>query len=111
MLLNFLIQNQQPPVEIKETAVAYNIAIEIPGSARDDIKIWSESGKLMVTGEKKIQPGNRLLAERVAGEFFRSFELPNDAATDKIEATYRDGVLTIEIPKTEQPKPKSIEIK
>jgi HSP20 family protein len=111
MLINVLNQVFLPPVEIGETDKNYQITMEIPGSARDDIKIWSESGVLMVTGQKKVEAGNRLWAERVAGEFSRSFELPADVAVDKIEARFRNGVLTIEIPKTEPVKPKSIEIK
>lgn len=69
MTFNFLIQAQQPPVEIKETEDSYQITMEIPGSARGDIKIWSESGNLIITGEKKLSESNRLLAERIGGKF------------------------------------------
>jgi HSP20 family protein len=111
MTFNFLIHNQQPPVEIKETANAYQIAMEIPGSVRDDIKIWSESGSLIITGEKRLTESNRQLAERIGGQFTRTFQLPSDVVIDKIEAIYQDGVLSVIIPKAEQAKPKQIEIK
>jgi len=111
MLIDFLIQNHLPPVEIKETEGYYQLMMEIPGSARDDIKVWNESGMLMITGEKKIPAGNKLLAGSIAGQFSRSFRIPDNAAIDKIEASYRDGVLTVAIPKIEQAKPKTIEVK
>jgi HSP20 family protein len=111
MTFNFQIQAQQPPVEIKESDNAYKIAMEIPGSVRDDIKIWSESGNLVITGEKKISQANRIWAERSGGKFTRTFQLPSDAAIDKVEAIYRDGILSVAIPKAEQAKPKAIEIK
>jgi HSP20 family protein len=111
MVVSFLTQNSMAPVEIKEADSHYQITMEIPGSARDDIKIWSESGLLIITGEKKVPTSSRLWSERIAGRFSRSFQIPDEAAIDKIEAGYKDGVLTIEIPKIEQFKQKTIEIK
>lgn len=110
-MLNFLIQNQQVPVEIKETEKDYQIAMEIPGSARDDIKIWNENGVLTITGEKKIPESNRLWAERTGGQFTRTFQLPADIEAGKIEASYQDGVLSVIVPKSEKAQPKTIAIK
>jgi HSP20 family protein len=111
MNFNFLIQTQQLPVEIKETEKDYQISLEIPGSARDDIKMWHEAGILTITGEKKIPETNRIWAERTGGQFSRTFQLPSDIKLDKIEANYQDGVLNVVIPKAEQAQPKTIEIK
>lgn len=110
-MFNLLIQNQQLPVEIKETEKDYQVIMEVPGSARDDIKIWQENGILTITGEKKLPETNRLWAERVGGQFTRTFQLPADVEIGKIEASYQDGVLNVVIPKTEKTQPKTIAIK
>jgi len=110
-MFSFLIQNQLLPVEIKETEKDYQVIMEVPGSARDDIKIWQENGILTITGEKKISETNRVWAERTGGEFSRTFQLPADVEIGKIEASYQDGVLNVVIPKSEKMQPKTIEIK
>ena len=89
----------------------YTVIVELPGSSRDDIKVWQEKGLLTVTGEKKAPSGNRLLSERVYGKLSRTFRLPDDANADKIEANYSNGIVTIEIPKLEEAKSKNIEVK
>jgi HSP20 family protein len=111
MTFNFLIPNQPLPVEIKETAKDYQIVMEIPGTARDDIKLWHEGGILTITGEKKLPETNRIWAERSGGQFTRTFQMPPDVLVEKIEANFQDGVLNVVIPKAEQVQPKSIEIK
>jgi len=110
-MFNFLIQNQQIPVEIKETEKDYRVIMEVPGSAKDDIKIWQENGILTITGEKKIPEINRVWAERVGGQFTRTFQLPADVEIGKIEASYQDGVLSVVIPKSEKTQPQTIAIK
>jgi len=99
------------PVEIKEAKDSFNISMEIPGSARDDIRIWSENGLLIITGLKKAASGHRIYAERVYGQFSRSFLLPENTDIAEIEADYHDGVLTLVIPRPAEIKPKTIEIK
>jgi HSP20 family protein len=111
MTFNFLNQNQQLPVEIKETPKDYQIVMEIPGTARDDIKLWHEGGILTITGEKKLPDTNRIWAERSGGQFTRTFQMPSDVIIEKIEANFLDGVLNVVIPKAEQTQPKAIEIK
>jgi len=100
-----------PAVEIKQNEKGYTIMVELPGSTRDEIKIWQEKGLLTITGEKKAQAGERVFSERVFGKFSRVFRLPEDADFEKIEANYCDGVISVEIPKLEKAKPKSIDIK
>ena len=100
-----------PPAEIKEEDKQYTIMVELPGSSRDNIKVWQENGFLTVTGEKKTPSGNRLLSERVYGKLSRAFRLPDDANADKIEANFSNGVVTVEIPKLEESKSKNIEVK
>ena len=100
-----------PAVEIKQNEKGYTIMVELPGSTRDEIKIWQEKGLLTIAGEKKAQPGERVFSERAFGKFSRVFRLPEDADSEKIEANYRDGVVSVEIAKLEEAKPKNIEIK
>lgn len=99
-----------PAVEIKQTEKDYVITMELPGSTRDDIKVWNEKNVLTITGEKKAPEGDRILGERSFGRFTRSFRLPEDADCDKIEAGYKDGVVTVQIAKLEDKKPKDIKI-
>lgn len=116
MYLEFSKKIYAPPVEIQESKDGYRILMELPGSLRDDIKVWAEDGILTITGEKKApisdseEKTSRLVAERVFGKLSRSFQLPKDADTSKIEANFDNGVLTVEIPKSEKAKPKDIEI-
>ena len=100
-----------PPAEIKEEDKQYTVIVELPGSLRDDVKVWQERGLLTITGEKKAPSGNRLFSERVFGEFSRVFRLPDDANANRIEANYSNGVVTVEIPKLEESKSKNIEVK
>ena len=104
-------KNYAPPAEIKQDDSSYTIMIELPGSTRDEIKVWQEKGLLTITGEKKAEAGEKVFSERLFGKFSRVFRLPEDADSEKIEANYRDGVISVEIPKLEKAKPKSIEIK
>ena len=99
-----------PAVETRETENGYVITMELPGSTRDDIKIWNEKNILTITGEKKAPEGDRIFSERTFGRFTRSFRLPEDADRDKIEAGYKDGVVTVQIAKLEEKKPKDIKI-
>jgi HSP20 family protein len=98
------------PLEIKESENAFSIHLELPGSSRDDIKVWHENGILTITGEKKAPEGERLVSERAFGKFERSFRLPNTVAVDKIEANYENGVVIVEIPKLEAAKPREIKL-
>lgn len=99
-----------PAVEVKESKDGYTISMELPGSTRDDIKVWQENNVLTISGEKKAVGGNRVWNERAFGKFERAFRLPLDADRDKIEANYADGIIRVEITKLEQAKPKDIKI-
>lgn len=110
MYFVFNTQSFAPLVEIRESKDGYRISVELPGSLRDDIKVWAEQGVLTITGEKKPSSGNRLMSERVYGKLSRSFQLPEDADTSRIEANFSNGVLTVEIAKSEKAKAKDIKI-
>jgi len=103
-----------PPVDVEETENHYVVKMDVPGVAKEDLKIEMLKDKLSVSGERKWSPpkdqANRI-NERVHGKFERSvrFNAPVDA--EKIEASYVHGVLEISVPKAEIAKPRQIEIK
>ncbi len=104
-----------PVVDVAEEADRYIFHAELPGVDKKDVKITVQNNILTVRGEKKQEEEtdgkNYHRTERSYGSFFRSFTLPSTVVTDKIEASYADGVLTIAIPKAEEAKPKEIEVK
>ena len=104
-----------PAVNLEETEEAYKLTAELPGLAKEDISITLEENVLCLKGEKKaseeVDSKNFHRSERSYGKFQRSFELPGTVDRNKIEANYKDGVLTVSVPKAEEAKPKQIEIK
>ena len=107
-----------PPVEISETEMEFTLKLEVPGMMKKDINIEYEKGILTVSGEKfeeKKENDNRRyhLIERSFGSFERSFSFPEFVEGEKISAEFKDGILMIHLPKTEEsrkPKGRKIEI-
>jgi len=105
-----------PALDIHETDSEYVVSVELPGVRKEDISVEFTDGVLSVRGEKtsggKEEKKERSRwVERVYGAFHRSFTLPPNAASDRIDASFKDGVLTLRIAKVEQTKPKTIAIK
>lgn len=104
-----------PSVDISETADKLTVKAEIPGIDIKDIEISISGDLLTLKGEKKSEreekEENYHLVERSYGSFARTIRLPVSVETDKIEATYKNGVLTITCPKKEEVKAKPIQIK
>jgi HSP20 family protein len=104
-----------PPVDILDTADKVTIKVEVPGMDAKNIEISLSGDVLIIKGEKKTERDekgkNFFLAERSYGSFYRSLRLPVEVKEDKIEATYKHGVLTITCPKKEVIKSKQIKIK
>ncbi len=95
----------------KDNVVA---VVELPGMKKEDIEISLREGTLTIGGERKGQTSNGEKAERTEryiGKFRRSITLPTRVDADKISATYRDGILTVTLPKVDEAKPKQIEVK
>ena len=103
-----------PAVDVLEGKDAYLIRAELPGMEKEDIHIELKDGNLVLSGERKadaLADGVKYRhVERVAAKFWRSFSLPETIKQDSIEATYKDGVLEVRIPKAEEAKPRQIEI-
>ena len=105
-----------PTVDIEESDDSYLIKADVPGVDKKDIDVRLENGVLSITGEKQVEKETgkgtqRHRTERYSGSFARRFTLPGGVKEDKVDATYRDGVLSLLIPKAEEAKPKSIGIK
>ena len=103
-----------PSVDIKETKDDFVLTAEVPGMSKDDIKINISDNTLTIKGEKKEEKKeedtNYHRVERRYGSFQRSFTLPTQIQGNKVKAAYKDGVLTITLPKKEEVKPKEIPI-
>lgn len=103
-----------PPVNIAETKDNYRLTVELPGVEKKDVSVTIRDGVLVVEGDKTAEASSSEMSihrsECSTGHFVRSFSLPEEVAADKMTAIYKDGVLTLVIPKQEQAKPRSIEI-
>jgi HSP20 family protein len=104
-----------PRADIYETEDHVVLQLDVPGVNPETIDIQCEKGMLNIKGER-LFGGNAperkyYRVENVYGPFERYFELPRTLDSSNVEATYRDGVLTLTFPKTEEAKPKKIEIK
>jgi HSP20 family protein len=104
-----------PAVDVAEAADKITVKAEIPGMEAKDIEISMVGDTLSIKGEKKSEreekDENYHMVERTYGSFNRTMKLPAAVDPDKVEATYKNGVLTVTLPKQEEVKPKAIEIK
>lgn len=93
-----------PSVEISETEKDIKVTAEIPGLDEKDIEVLLKDGGLTVKGEKRseIEDKEKQFSERYYGRFERRIPLSVDVEEDKIEANFRNGVLTVTLPKTEK---------
>ena len=103
-----------PPVDIYETEDAIVLKAELPGIDPKDVEVRVEDNTLYLKGErnyeKEINEQNYHRIERSYGSFARSFSLPNSISAEKVKAEYKDGLLTLTMPKREEAKPKTIKI-
>ena len=103
-----------PRMDVAETDKGLKVILEVPGLTRDQIKVTAEDDVLTVSGEKsetsEKTEGAMRLTERSFGRFSRSIYLPRSADGSKIDATMKNGVLTIAIPKRPGVETKTIEI-
>jgi len=104
-----------PVVDITEDESSYRIEAEVPGVAREDISVTVDNGILSLCGERRSESGEQQgrvhRTERCYGSFKRNFRVPEDADGDAVKAGFKNGLLSVTLPKVEQPKPKQIEVK
>ena len=103
-----------PRVDITEKKNEFLIKAEIPEVKKEDVKVSMDNGVLTIQGEKKQEEeeeGEQYhRIERFYGSFMRSFSLPENIDVNHIQATYKEGVLNLHIPKTAESRPKAIEV-
>jgi HSP20 family protein len=103
-----------PPTDIYETKDEFVFKLEVPGLAKDDVKIELNSSTLSITGERKgneeVNKEDFHRLESYSGKFCRSFSLPKNIDSKKVSARIKDGILELRVPKAEEAKPKSIPI-
>ncbi|UCH66318.1 MAG: Hsp20/alpha crystallin family protein [Ignavibacterium sp.] len=104
-----------PMTDIYEDKDDYKIKSDLPGIKKEDVKIAYSDGKLSISGEREQERETKDAkchrVERTFGKYFRSFNLPKEIKEDKIKADFKNGQLTVTIPKAEEVKPKEIAIK
>ena len=105
-----------PPIDIIEGKDSLIVKAEVPGLEKDNFKVSVEDNVLTLSGEKKMEVSekdkdqNYHRTERIYGCFSRSFTLPRSVDVKKVKATYKNGILEVNIPKSEEAKPKEIQI-
>jgi HSP20 family protein len=104
-----------PAIDVSESGDKVTVKVEVPGMDAKDIEISMVGDTLTIKGEKKVEKEekdeNYHMVERSYGSFVRALRMPAPVNAEKIEANYKNGVLTITCPKKEEVKPKAIEIK
>jgi len=103
-----------PLTDIYEDKDNYKIKADLPGIKKNDVKISFSNGELSISGERAQEQETKDAkchrVERTFGRYYRSFTLPKEIKEDKIKAEFKDGQLTVTIPKADEVKPKEIEI-
>ncbi|HYY12930.1 MAG TPA: Hsp20/alpha crystallin family protein [Chthoniobacterales bacterium] len=103
-----------PLADITEDEKEYLIKAELPEMKKEDVKVTVENGVLTISGERKFEKEEKKRkyhrVERGYGTFLRSFTLPDDADASKVKAEFKNGLLTVRVPKSEHAKPKQIEV-
>jgi HSP20 family protein len=109
-----LLNGWAPAVDLYEDKDNFTVKAELPGLKREDIGVSLEDDTLVISGERKAEQksdeAETHRVERFFGRFQRTIVLPASVQADKIAAQYKDGVLTVTLPKSEEAKPKQIEI-
>ena len=104
-----------PTVDVAEDEREFLIKAELPEVEKKDVKVTVQDGVLALAGERKFEKeekGKKFhRVERAFGTFSRTFELPIDANTMKITAEFKDGLLKVHLPKSEDAKPRSVDVK
>jgi HSP20 family protein len=103
-----------PALDVYEDKDNVYVKAELPGMKREEIELTLHDGVLSISGERKgetkREDAETHRVERFFGRFQRTVTLPTPVANDKVKADYKDGVLSIKLPKTEESKPKRIDV-
>jgi HSP20 family protein len=103
-----------PAMDVVEHDESFVLRADLPGLSEDDVKIEVEDNVLTISGERKSEHEQKgkgyHRVERAFGSFSRSLTLPEGVDADAIQASFENGVLAVQIPKPEQPKPRKVQI-
>lgn len=103
-----------PALDVHEDKDTFSVRLELPGMRREDIEVSLQDGALIISGERKEEKiGEETTVhrqERYYGKFSRALTLPVAVSGDKVKAQYKDGILTVTLPKAEEAKPKAITV-
>lgn len=103
-----------PAFDVYEEKDNYIVKAELPGMKKEDINVSIQDGELLISGERKSETkedgAEVYRAERYFGKFQRAVSLPATVSAQEVKAEYKDGILTVTLPKSEEAKPKHIEI-
>ena len=103
-----------PALDLYDEKDRFLVSIELPGMTKEAINISLQDGVLTVSGERKHEregkEGETFRSERYFGKFQRSVSIPAAVDATKVKASYKDGVLLVDLPKAEEAKPKQIEV-
>ena len=109
-----LLSGWTPVLDLYEDKDNLLVKVELPGMKREEIEVSLHEGSLSISGERQSEEKHKdadvYRAERFFGRFQRTVSLPSPVAADKVKAQYKDGILTITLPKTEEAKPKHINV-
>jgi HSP20 family protein len=101
-------------MDLMESDDQYHLSIDLPGISKKDVSISVENNRLTIRGERsaesRTEDDNVLRMERSFGSFYRAVRLPESVNEDAIKASFKDGVLSVVLPKTEKSRPKKISI-
>ena len=108
------LQAWAPALDVHEDKNAYTIRVELPGMKREDIEVSLQNGALVISGERKTETIKDEVEvhrqERYFGRFSRALTLPTAVSGNQVKAAYKDGILTVTLPKAEEAKPKQITV-
>jgi len=108
------LQTFAPRTNISETKDAFEVTVDLPGMKAEDVDVSIEDGVLSITGERTHEEETKEKhfhrVERSYGKFQRAFTLTAPVEEDQVQAAYKDGVLTITLPKSEKAKPRQISV-
>jgi HSP20 family protein len=102
-----------PPMNITQDANKFYVRAELPGMNMDDLELTAVRNRVSLSGKREIaaEEASYHRREREGGTFSRSVTLPSEVDSDRVEANYKDGILTVVLPKREEAKPRQITVK
>ena len=108
-----LLTEWAPRVDVVETEKEFLVKAELPEVKKEEIKVTAANGVLTITGERKLEKEEMKYhrVERAYGRFERSFTLPEGTEVGKITSEFKEGMLTVHLPKNPEAKPKAVEVK